>query len=115
MQKLKTISTAALAFIVVTGFTTFTSLTGCATLFPKCAPEYCASDKQITADVNQIFREHTEFGPPATVHIQTINGVVYMSGPVDSEFEVRRAEALVRQVANVKDVENNLYPRSNSR
>jgi osmotically-inducible protein OsmY len=38
-----------------------------------------------------------------------------LSGPVDSDFESRRAEALVRQVANVKDVENNLYPRSNSR
>ena len=112
MQKLKTISTAALAFIVVTGLT---SLTGCTTLFPKCSPENCAADKQINADVNQIFREHTEFGPPATVHVQTINGVVYMSGPVDSDFEVRRAEELVRQVANVKDVENNLYPRSNSR
>jgi osmotically-inducible protein OsmY len=49
------------------------------------------------------------------LHIQTINGVVYLSGPVDSDFEARRAEALVRQVANVKDVENNLYPRSNSR
>jgi osmotically-inducible protein OsmY len=41
--------------------------------------------------------------------------VVYLSGPVNSDFEVRRAEELVRQVANVKDVENNLYPRSNSR
>jgi osmotically-inducible protein OsmY len=115
MQKLKTISTAALAFIVVMSLTSLTTLTGCATIFPKCSPENCATDKQINADVNQIFREHTEFGPPATVHIQTINGVVYMSGPVDSDFEVRRAEELVRQVANVKDVENNLYARSNSR
>jgi osmotically-inducible protein OsmY len=112
MQKFKTISTAALAFIVLMGLN---SLTGCATVFPKCSPENCATDKQINADVNQIFREHTEFGPPATVHVQTINGVVYLSGPVDSDFEVRRAEALVRQVPNVKDVENNLYPRSNSR
>jgi hyperosmotically inducible protein len=112
MQKLKTISTAALVCFVVMGLT---SLTGCASIFPKCSPENCATDKQINADVNQIFREHTEFGPPATVHVQTINGVVYLSGAVNSDFEVRRAEALVRQVANVKDVENNLYPRSNSR
>jgi len=49
------------------------------------------------------------------VHVQVINGVVYLTGQVDSDFEVRNAEALVRQVANVKDVENNLSPRSNAR
>jgi osmotically-inducible protein OsmY len=108
MKKLKTISAPSLVFIFAMG------LNGCA-VFQKCTPENCATDKQIDADVSQIFREHTEFGPPATLHMQIINGVVYMSGPVDSDFEVRRAEALVRQVANVKDVENNLYPRSNSR
>ncbi len=108
MQKFKAISAAGLVFILAM------ALNGCA-VFQKCTPENCATDKQIDADVSQIFREHTEFGPPATLHIQVINGVVYMSGPVDSDFEVRRAEALVRQVANVKDVENNLYPRSNSR
>jgi osmotically-inducible protein OsmY len=108
MQKFKTLCAAGLVCIFAI------ALNGCA-IFPKCSPEYCASDKQINADVDQIFREHTEFGPPATVHIQTINGVVYLSGPVDSDFEVRHAEALVRQVANVKDVENNLYPRSNAR
>jgi osmotically-inducible protein OsmY len=108
MQKFKTLIALGLVFFFAI------ALDGCA-IFPKCSPENCATDKQINADVEQIFREHTEFGPPATVHIQTINGVVYLSGPVDSDFEVRHAEALVRQVANVKDVENNLYPRSNSR
>lgn len=108
MQKFNALSAAGLSFILAM------ALNGCA-VFQKCTPENCATDKQIEADVNQIFRDHAEFGPPATLHIQIVNGVVYMSGPVDSDFEVRRAEALVRQVANVKDVENNLYPRSNSR
>jgi osmotically-inducible protein OsmY len=65
--------------------------------------------------VRKLFGQHTELGAPAELHIQTINGVVYLNGPVNSEFEVRHAEALARQVANVKDVNNNLYPRSNSR
>jgi osmotically-inducible protein OsmY len=108
MQKLKTISAASLMFIFVT------ALGGCAA-FQKCTPENCATDKQINADVSELFTEHRELGAPADIHIQTINGVVYLSGPVDTEFEVRHAEALARQVANVKDVENNLYPRSNSR
>jgi osmotically-inducible protein OsmY len=108
MQKFKTISAVSLVFILAL------SLNGCA-VFSKCTPENCATDKQIKADVSQLLSEHTEFGAPADLHIQVINGVVYLSGAVNSDFEVRRAEALVRQVANVKDVENNLYPRSNSR
>ena len=108
MQKFKTLIAAGLVCIFALG------LNGCA-IFPKCSPENCASDKQINADVSQLLGEHPEFGAPAVLHIQTINGVVYLSGPVNSDFEVRRAEELVRQVANVKDVENNLYPRSNSR
>ena len=108
MQEFKTLIAAGLVCIFALG------LNGCA-IFPKCSPENCASDKQINADVSQLLSEHPEFGAPAVLHIQTINGVVYLSGPVNSDFEVRRAEELVRQVANVKDVENNLYPRSNSR
>jgi len=108
MQKIKTISAAALTLVVAM------SLNGCA-IFPHCSPENCASDKQINAAVGEVFKEHPELGAPATLHIQTINGVVYLSGPVDSDFEVRRAEALARQVANVKDVQNNLYARSNGR
>ena len=108
MRKFKSISAAAFALSAAL------SLNGCA-VFPHCSPENCASDRQINANVSQLLSEHPEFGAPAGLHIQTINGVVYMSGPVNSDFEVRRAEELVRQVANVKDVQNNLYPRSNSR
>jgi osmotically-inducible protein OsmY len=107
MHKLRTCSAAAILLIVG-------ALSGCA-VFDKCSPENCSADKQITKDVNDLLAQHRELGPPATVHVQTINGVVYLSGQVDSDFEIRNAEALVRQVANVKDVENNLYPRSNAR
>jgi len=93
---------------------TAAALSGCA-IFPKCSPENCATDAQINADVSALFSQHAELGAPAALHIQVINGVVYLSGAVDTEFEVRNAEALARQVANVKDVENNLYPRSNGR
>jgi osmotically-inducible protein OsmY len=108
MQKFKAISAAGLVFILAM------ALNGCA-VFPKCTPQNCATDKQIEADVSELFNAHPELGAPADMHIQTINGVVYLSGPVDSDFEARHAEALARQVANVKDVENNLYPRSNAR
>jgi len=108
MQKYKTLIITGLVCMLAMG------LNGCA-IFPKCSPEYCASDKVINAEVTQLFAEHPELGAPAALHIQTINGVVYLSGPVDTEFVMRQAETLARQVANVKDVENNLYPRSNGR
>lgn len=107
MNKLPTFSVATIvAFAGV--------LSGCA-VFDKCAPENCTTDAQIKKDASDLMGQHREFGPPGTVHVQVINGVVYLTGLVDSDFEVRNAEALVRQVANVKDVENNLAPRSNAR
>jgi Flp pilus assembly secretin CpaC len=107
VNKLKTFSAATL--IVFAG-----ALSGCA-VFDKCAPENCSTDKQITLDANEALSQHRELGPPGTVHVQTINGVVYLTGTVNSDFEIRTGESIVRQVANVKDVVNNLNPRSNAR
>ena len=107
MNRVRTFSSAAI--IIFAG-----ALSGRA-VFDKCAPENCNTDAQIKKDTTELVDQHREFGPPGTVHVQVINGVVYLTGQVDSDFEVRNAEALVRQVANVKDVENNLSPRSNAR
>jgi osmotically-inducible protein OsmY len=107
MNKFRTFSAAII--VVFAG-----TLPGCA-VFDKCTPENCATDKQITHDVNELLSQHRELGPPGTVHVQTINGIVYLSGTVNSDFEIRSTESMVRQVGNVKDVENNLNPRSNAR
>jgi len=90
------------------------ALSGCA-VFEKCSPENCATDAKITADVDDMFGQHAEFGPPGTVHVQTINGVVYLNGQVNSDMERQSAETLVLRIPNVKDVVNSLYPRSNAR
>lgn len=108
MHKAQTFSAANLVAILAL------ILSGCAA-FPKCSPDNCAADAKINADVTALFGEHRELGAPAALRIQTINGVVYLSGTVDTEFEIRHAEALARQVANVKDVENNLNARGNGR
>ncbi len=89
-------------------------LAGCAA-FEKCSPENCATDAQIKADVDAMLTQHREFGPPAAFHMQIINGVVYMNGTVNSDFEMRNMEGFVRQINNVKDVVNNLNVRSNAR
>ena len=89
-------------------------LAGCAA-FEKCTPENCATDAQIKTDVDAMLTEHREFGPPGAFHMQIINGVVYMNGTVNSAFEMRSMESLVRQISHVKDVVNNLNVRSNAR
>jgi osmotically-inducible protein OsmY len=90
------------------------NVSGCAS-FGKCAPENCASDAKITADVRETIAEHPELGAPAALRVQTINGVVYLNGLVDTEFERRNAESLVSRVANVKDVVNSLDVRNTGR
>lgn len=90
------------------------SLQGCAS-FGKCDPASCTGDKKITADVSAMFSDHREFGAPGTIRVQTINGVVYLNGLVETDFERRSAESLVMQVANVKDVVNSLDVRNSAR
>ena len=87
-------------------------LPGCS-VFPKCSPENCAVDAQIKQDVDAVFAEHTELGPPGTIRVQSINKVVYLHGLVNSDLERQNAEALALRVPNVKDVVNSIAPRSN--
>jgi len=107
MNNIKTLS-AALVMILAA------ALTGCAA-FGKCSPENCASDAKITADVRDMLGAHSEFGPPGTIQVQTINGVVYLNGLVDSDMERQTAETLVLRIPSVKDVVNSLSSRSNAR
>jgi osmotically-inducible protein OsmY len=88
-------------------------LGGCAAL--ECSPENCATDARITAEVREVFVRYPALGAPGELHVQTINGVVYLNGQVNSDMEMRIARALVMQVPNVKDVVNSLTPRANGR
>jgi osmotically-inducible protein OsmY len=107
MNKSKTLS-LAFAWILAA------ALSGCA-VFDKCSPENCATDAKITADVAEMFGQHPEFGAPGTIHVQTINGVVYLNGLVNSDMERQTAETLAMRLPNVKDVVNSLSSRSNAR
>jgi osmotically-inducible protein OsmY len=108
MHERKSLYALSIALILAAG------LSGCA-VFQKCSPENCAMDAKINSEVASTLAEHRELGPPAALNIQTINGVVYLSGTVDTEFEIRNAESIARRVSNVKDVVNNLNSRSNGR
>lgn len=103
--KLMRLYTLTLTLLLAAG------LSGCAS-FGKCDAANCTGDAKITADVHALIKEHPEFGPPAGIRVQTINGVVYLNGLVDTDLERLNAGALVLQVANVKDVVNSLDARN---
>jgi osmotically-inducible protein OsmY len=89
-------------------------LSGCAS-FEKCDPANCAKDAQISTEVRASLNQHTEFGPPGSLRVQTINRVVYLNGMVDTDLDRRNAESITMQVTDVKDVVNSIDVRNNSR
>jgi osmotically-inducible protein OsmY len=57
------------------------ALAGCAT-YEKCGLEGCASDRKISAQVETLLNAHPELGPPGSISVETLNGVVYLDGLV---------------------------------
>jgi osmotically-inducible protein OsmY len=101
---------AALTLALILG----ADLSGCAS-FEKCDAANCAKDAQISTEVRSALNSHTEFGAPGSLRVQTINGVVYLNGMVDTDLDRRNAESIALQVTDVKDVVNSIDVRNNAR
>jgi osmotically-inducible protein OsmY len=82
-------------------------LAGCAD-FRQCGSQSCASDTKLAADVETKLNQMPELGPPGSIRVQTINHVVYLDGQVDGGLEKRNAEAVVRRISGVEQVENDI-------
>jgi osmotically-inducible protein OsmY len=93
---------------LVAAFILAAALPGCATI-EKCGLEGCASDRKITAKVEALLNAHPEFGPPGTITVQTLNGVVYLDGELDDGLDRADVRSIVRRVAGVKKVVNGTY------
>ena len=81
------------------------ALGGCAT-YEKCGLEGCAIDRKISTQVEALLNAHPEIGPPGTITVETLNGVVYLDGDVVGGLDKRNIESIVRQVSGVKKVVN---------
>jgi osmotically-inducible protein OsmY len=97
---------------LVAAFILAAALPGCATI-EKCGLEGCASDRKITAKVEALLNAHPEFGPPGTITVQTLNGVVYLDGELDDGLDRADVRSIVRRVAGVKKVVNGTYVDNN--
>ena len=89
-------------------------LAGCATQ-PSCNKPECAKDATITADVRERFADYPALQPPNNVRVRTIDGVVYLSGVVDTEFERRLAESVAEKAVGPGKVVNTLGVNNTSR
>ena|ERR1700761_2348765 len=90
------------------------NLTGCES-FGKCEPQNCANDAKTKQEVNQLFYTHTEYGPPGTIRVQVINGIVYLTGTVQTDLQRREAAKLAMRAENVQDVVNSINVDNASR
>lgn len=72
----------------------------------KCGAAGCEGDAQITQQVQALFRQHTEFG--TQLYVKTLDGVVYLTGQVNTDLQRDSAESLARSVAGVQKVINNV-------
>jgi osmotically-inducible protein OsmY len=93
----------AFAFaLILTG-----ALPGCAT-YNKCGIDGCRGDAKITANVEAQFDQHPELGGPNSIHVQTLDHVVYLSGLVSAGIESRTAESVALEVPDVSRVVNSV-------
>jgi osmotically-inducible protein OsmY len=100
MNKIKLVCTFALA-VTLTG-----ALPGCAT-YEKCGFEGCPGDAKITSYVQAQLAQHDEIGP--RVHVQTLNGVVYLNGSVSEGLQRTTAESVASQTPGVAKVVDDIY------
>ncbi len=72
----------------------------CSQARAKCGAAGCRGDAEITRQVQTLFRQHSEFGTQLCV--QTLDQVVYLTGPVNTDLQRDSAEGLARGVAGVR-------------
>jgi osmotically-inducible protein OsmY len=82
-------------------------LAGCAD-FRQCGSQSCASDAKLAADIKTKLNDMPELGPPGSIRVQTINHVAYLDGEVEGGLDKRNAEAAVRRIPGVAQVENDI-------
>jgi osmotically-inducible protein OsmY len=108
----KSMNIASRARVWCACFLAIGALSGCATI-EKCGVEGCASDRKVTATVEALLNAHPEFGPPGSITVETLNGVVYLDGELDDGLDGEDIQSIVRRVAGVRKIVNNVSVDNN--
>jgi osmotically-inducible protein OsmY len=70
-------------------------------VYKKCGFAGCPGDAQISAAVEARLHQHPAVEPPNVIRVQTLDGVVYLYGVVDTELERYIAESAARETPGV--------------
>jgi osmotically-inducible protein OsmY len=86
------------------------ALQGCATSTrpTPCAAQGCPSDAEITSQVQSRLGQEPALGPPNQVYVQTLDGVVYLTGLVGTPLQRGDASLIARHTPGVRRVVNNI-------
>jgi osmotically-inducible protein OsmY len=76
-----------------------------------CDGANCVSDAEITANIKAQISSHAEL-TDWTIDVQTINGIVYLHGAVDTNPQRELVENIARETRGVKGVENAITLRN---
>ncbi len=101
MSSLKSLCALALTLVLMG------CLPGCA-VYRKCGFSGCPGDAQITAEVQRLFDQHPELGPPNLTRVDTLDRVVYLTGRVGTEYQRELAEAVAREARGPAKVVNSI-------
>src|SRR6185312_10425961 len=78
-----------------------------------CPRGNCTGDAKISDDVRTALFHDPQFAGDDGINVETRDGVVYLSGKVDTDAQRKNAETVVRRVPGVKRVVASLELRSN--
>ena len=86
------------------------ALCGCAAYdaYRKCGTRGCSGDAQITREVEAQLDEHPQLLAPNLVYVQTLDGVVYLSGQVATELQREEAVLAARGAPGARRVVDNI-------
>jgi osmotically-inducible protein OsmY len=95
-----------LAFVIILAGT----LPGCAaySAYRKCESRGCPGDARITAEVRALLNQHPTLRPPNQVYVQTLDGVVYLTGQVATDLQRDTAESAAHEATGVSRVINTI-------
>jgi osmotically-inducible protein OsmY len=85
-------------------------LAGCSVIrvYRECGYDGCPADRAITAEVVLELQKHPALGPPNSIRVQTLGGVVYLTGEVTTDYQSELAESAAQAAAGTNRVVNTL-------
>jgi len=86
------------------------ALAGCSAInvYRMCGYDGCPADRAITSEVVAQLKRHPALGPPDSIRVETLGGVVYLTGQVTTDYQRQIAESAARQAAGESRIVNSL-------